>query len=171
MSGRINASSRPPPITKPSLLEPRLIGVSPLLCGAGKHIQFSFFFMMLARPLFRRSLSSLSGRINTSRIRSSRIAQCHRYSPETYVEAEAETRERTLWAAVLALEEAAGVMKEIVESNPEKKRRFQEQADNNLHAARKIRELREWLTTEQSRHLIEETDDDSGQQEPDEGAA
>ncbi|HKR78698.1 MAG TPA: chemotaxis protein CheB [Nitrospira sp.] len=95
----------------------------------------------------------------------------HRYSPETYVEAEAETRERTLWAAVLALEEAADVMKEIVESNPEKKRRFQEQADNNLHAARKIRELREWLTTEQSRHLIEETDDDSGQPEPEEGAA
>ena len=87
------------------------------------------------------------------------------------MEAEAETRERTLWAAVLALEEAAGVMKEIVESNPEKKRRFQEQADNNLHAARKIRELREWLTTEQSRHLVEETDDDSGQPEPEEGAA
>jgi two-component system chemotaxis response regulator CheB len=95
----------------------------------------------------------------------------HRYSAETYVEAEAETRERTLWAAVLALEEAADVMKEVAESNPEKKPRFQEQADNNLHAARKIRELREWLTTEQSRYLIEETDDDSGQQEPEEGAA
>ena len=93
----------------------------------------------------------------------------HRYSPETYVEAEAETRERTLWAAVLALEEAADVMKEITESNPAKKRRFHQQADNNLHAARKIRELREWLITEQSRQLIEETDDDSGQEEPEEG--
>lgn len=83
----------------------------------------------------------------------------------------AETRERTLWAAVLALEEAADVMKEIAASNPEKNRRLQEQADNNLHAARKIRELREWLTTEQSRHLIEETDDDSGQPKPEERAA
>ena len=60
-------------------------------------------------------------------------------------------------------------MKELTESNPAKKRRFHQQADNNLHAARKIRELREWLITEQSRQLIEETDDDSGQEEPEEG--
>lgn len=95
----------------------------------------------------------------------------HRYSPETYVEAEAETRERTLWAAVLALEEAADVMKEIAASDPAKKRRYQQQADNNMHAARKIRELREWLTKEQSHQLIEEADDHSGQEEPEEGAA
>ena len=36
------------------------------------------------------------------------------------------------------------------------KRRFRQSADNNLKAAKKIRELREWLTKEESRHLIEE---------------
>lgn len=95
----------------------------------------------------------------------------HRYSPESYVEAEAETRERTLWAAVIALEEAADVMKELAESKPANKRRLQQQADNNVRAARKIRELREWLTKEQSRRLMEDGDDQSDQEEPEEGAA
>lgn len=94
----------------------------------------------------------------------------HRYSPKTYVEAMAETRERTLWAAVLALEESAEVMKELAESKPANQRRLQKEASNNLDAARKIRELREWLTKEQSLHLIEEADNQSAQDERGESA-
>ncbi|HJT19493.1 MAG TPA: chemotaxis protein CheB [Nitrospira sp.] len=95
----------------------------------------------------------------------------HRYSPETYVAAEAETRERTLWQAILSLEEAAEVMKELAQSKPRDKRRLQHAAENNLQAARKIRELREWLTKEESRDLIEEADDQSRHEDPGESAA
>ena len=96
----------------------------------------------------------------------------HRYSPETYMAAEVETRERTMWAAVLALEEAAEVMKGLAESkSADKRRRLQQSADNNLQAAKKIRELREWLIKEESRHLMEEAEDQSSQEEPGESAA
>ncbi|HKU51346.1 MAG TPA: chemotaxis protein CheB [Nitrospira sp.] len=95
----------------------------------------------------------------------------HRYSADTYVEAHSETRERTLWAAILALEEAADVMKTLAESKPANKRRWEQEADNNVHAASKIRELREWLTKEQSLHLTQEPDNQSVQEKPGESAA
>ena len=96
----------------------------------------------------------------------------HRYSPEAYVAAEAETRERTLWATIVALEESAEVMKELAEAKPANKDRLQQEADNTLHAAKKIRELQEWLTKEQSRHLIQEaTDTPVKKDETDESAA
>lgn len=86
--------------------------------------------------------------------------------------AEVETRERTLWAAVLALEEAAEVMKGLAESKPaDKRRRLEYAADNNLQAARKIRELREWLITEEARGLVKEKDDQAVEEEPGESAA
>ena len=37
----------------------------------------------------------------------------HSYSPETFLAAHAETRERSLWAAVVALEEGAEVAREL----------------------------------------------------------
>ena len=90
----------------------------------------------------------------------------HRYSPESYVAAESETRERTLWGAILALEEAAEVMNGLADTKPGDKRRLQQLADNNLQAAAKIRELREWLTKEESRHLIQEEDGQSDEAQP-----
>jgi two-component system chemotaxis response regulator CheB len=95
----------------------------------------------------------------------------HRYSPETYVAAEVETRERTLWAAVIALEEAAQVMKALAESKPADRRRLQQEADNNIRAAKKIRELREWLTKEESHYLIEDGENQADQDESGESAA
>jgi two-component system chemotaxis response regulator CheB len=94
----------------------------------------------------------------------------HRYSPESYVAAEVDTRERTLFQAILALEEAAEVMDGLADVKPADKRRLQQSAKNNRHAATKIRELREWLTKEESRHLIEEGDGQSTQEEPGDSA-
>ena len=74
-------------------------------------------------------------------------------------------------AAILALEEAAEVMKGLAGSKPADKRRLEQAANNNLRAAKKIRELREWLTEEESLHLIEDGEDQSEQQEPGEPAA
>ena len=62
-------------------------------------------------------------------------------------------------------------MKGLAASKLADKHRFQQSADNNLKAAKKIRELREWLTEEESRHLIEQTDDQSIEEDPQEGAA
>lgn len=94
----------------------------------------------------------------------------HRYSPDAYVAAESETRERTLWAAILALEEAAEVMKGLADQHPADKHRWQQLADNNLQAAEKIRELREWLTKEEARHMTQEGDDQSGEEESEDSA-
>lgn len=90
----------------------------------------------------------------------------HDYSPESYVAAESETRERTLWAAILALEEAAEVMKGLADQKPKDKHRLQQLAYNNLQASEKIRELREWLTKEESRHVTHEGDGQATEEEP-----
>ena len=106
-----------------------------------------------------------------STIKELRCRVGHRYSPASYVAAESETRERTLWAAILALEEAAEVMQGLADTQPADKRRLQRLAGNNLQASGKIRELREWLTQEESQQLTEEADKQSPPEEPRESAA
>jgi two-component system, chemotaxis family, protein-glutamate methylesterase/glutaminase len=66
----------------------------------------------------------------------------HRYSPVTFLAAHAETRERALWAAVVALEEGADVAHELAaHSTLEVQRLLEQEAKHNASAAEKIREL------------------------------
>jgi two-component system, chemotaxis family, protein-glutamate methylesterase/glutaminase len=76
----------------------------------------------------------------------------HRYSPETYAAAEKETQERTLWAAVVALEEGAEVSRELATKQSESaaKRRYEEEAEDQVQTAAKIRELIAALTKAQA---------------------
>jgi two-component system chemotaxis response regulator CheB len=66
----------------------------------------------------------------------------HRYSPVTFLAAHAETRERVLWAAVVALEEGAEIAHGLAaHSTVEVQRLLEQEANNNASAAEKIREL------------------------------
>jgi two-component system, chemotaxis family, protein-glutamate methylesterase/glutaminase len=79
----------------------------------------------------------------------------HRYSPETFLTTHADTRERALWAAVVALEEGADVARELAaNAASDVQHRLEQEAVNNRSAAAKIRELLAVLTQEQSSHLI-----------------
>jgi len=94
----------------------------------------------------------------------------HRYSPEMYLAVQEETQERTLWAAVLALEEGAKVAREVsTQSNPAK-RRYEQEAENKVYAAGKIRDLIAFLTKAHSDHLTQETQPNSVDGEADESA-
>jgi two-component system, chemotaxis family, protein-glutamate methylesterase/glutaminase len=84
----------------------------------------------------------------------------HRYSPETFLATHADTRERALCAAVVALEEGADVARELAtNAASDVQRRLEQEAGNNASAAAKIRELLAVLTQEQSSHLIKEVQD------------
>ena len=81
----------------------------------------------------------------------------HCYSPETFLAAHADTRERALWAAVVALEEGAQIARDLASSHLVRvKRRLEQEADDNESAAIKIRELLALLTKGNSQHLMEE---------------
>jgi len=81
----------------------------------------------------------------------------HCYSPETFLAAHADTRERALWAAVVALEEGAQVARDLGSSHLARvQRRLEQEAGDNESAAMKIRELLALLTKGNSQHLMEE---------------
>jgi two-component system, chemotaxis family, protein-glutamate methylesterase/glutaminase len=85
----------------------------------------------------------------------------HRFSPETFLAAHAETRERALWAAVVALEEGADVARALAaHSASGVQRRLEQEAGHNTNAAGKIRELLRALTQDNACHLIYETQDE-----------
>ena len=88
----------------------------------------------------------------TEGIKEYRCRVGHRYSPETYAAAEKETQERTLWAAVVALEEGAEVSRELATKQSESaaKRRYEEEAEDQVQGAAKIRELIAALTKTQA---------------------
>jgi two-component system, chemotaxis family, protein-glutamate methylesterase/glutaminase len=86
----------------------------------------------------------------------------HRYSPVTFLAAHAETRERALWAAVVALEEGADIARELAAySASGVQKRLEQEARNNAGAATKIRELLLSLNQKNARQLIQETQDES----------
>lgn len=71
----------------------------------------------------------------------------HSYSPQSFLAAHAETRERTLWAAVVALEEAAELARYLAPRMPPAIRaQFEREADENERAAARTRELIAMLT-------------------------
>jgi len=81
----------------------------------------------------------------------------HQYSPETFLAAHADTRERTLCAAVVALEEGADVARELAATAAsDVQHRLEEEAGTNARAAAKIREVLAVLTQEQSRQFTKE---------------
>lgn len=70
----------------------------------------------------------------------------HAYSPRSILEAHAETQERALWAAVVALEEAANLARCVaVEFEPAVARSLEQQAATKLRQAREIRRVLEDL--------------------------
>lgn len=70
----------------------------------------------------------------------------HRYSAETFLAAHSETRERTLWAAVVALEEGADIADNLTQSLPaEFQTRLNDEAKINRDLAKKLREITEQL--------------------------
>ena len=84
----------------------------------------------------------------------------HRYSPETFLAAHADTRERTLWAAVVALEEGADVARELASrSSIALKSRLEREAGDNEVAAGKIRNVLSQLTLANSQHMLWESED------------
>ncbi len=84
----------------------------------------------------------------------------HSYSSESFLAAHAETLERTLWAAVVALEEGAEAARELASRHsPGVRRRLEQEADDNESAAAKVRELLGFLTQTNSQHLMEEATD------------
>jgi two-component system chemotaxis response regulator CheB len=86
----------------------------------------------------------------------------HRYSPETFLAAHAETRERTLWAAVVALEEGAQVARDLASHHSAgQRRRLEQEAADNERASEKIRNLLHVLTQGNSTHLLQEENDPS----------
>jgi two-component system chemotaxis response regulator CheB len=70
----------------------------------------------------------------------------HRYSAETFLAAHAETRERALWAAVVALEEGADVADTLNQSLPaEFQTRLNDEAKINRDLAKQLREITQQL--------------------------
>jgi two-component system chemotaxis response regulator CheB len=86
----------------------------------------------------------------------------HRYSPMTFLAAHAETRERALWAAVVALEEGAEVTHDLAaHSTVEVQRLLEQEAKINVRVAGKIRKLLLSLIQEETHHLIPTSQEDS----------
>jgi two-component system chemotaxis response regulator CheB len=83
----------------------------------------------------------------------------HKYSPETFLAAHAETRERTLWAAVVALEEGAEVARDLATRlSRERGEQLKRDAARDEDAAKSIRQL---LGTMISGHSKDMTPDES----------
>jgi two-component system, chemotaxis family, protein-glutamate methylesterase/glutaminase len=60
----------------------------------------------------------------------------HRYSVEELLHAHSDAEERALWMAILALEEAAVIARDIATSHPAAAARLLEQADEKLRRPR-----------------------------------
>lgn len=70
----------------------------------------------------------------------------HAYSPRSVLEAHADTQERALWAAVVALEEGANLARCVApEFEPAVARSLEQQAATKLLQAREIRRVLEEL--------------------------
>ena len=66
----------------------------------------------------------------------------HRYSARALLLAHSETQEKSLWAAVVALEEAANLVQQTASDFPEEvAKRLQEQAARKLQQAAEIRRI------------------------------
>ena len=79
----------------------------------------------------------------------------HRYSPVTFLAAYEETRERALWATVVALEEGAEVAQELAaHSTSEVQRLLEQEAKSNGRVAGKIRELLTSLIRKETEHVM-----------------
>jgi two-component system chemotaxis response regulator CheB len=84
----------------------------------------------------------------------------HAYSTESYLSAHAETRERALWSAIVALEEGAQATREFAKNMPDGLRgRMQQEATETEEAATRIREVLTALTETNSTRLVAETDE------------
>ena len=71
----------------------------------------------------------------------------HRYAPEALLHAHSETQERTLWAAVVALEEARNLVRDVAPRLPPKVRSSLElEAEEKLAQAGKVRDIIHDLT-------------------------
>ena len=82
----------------------------------------------------------------------------HRYSPESFLAYHAETRERILWAAVVALEEGSDMASDLARRGVAGAPHLKREAQNTASAAATIRELLTSLSRETSRHLMDKTD-------------
>jgi len=70
----------------------------------------------------------------------------HRYSARALLQAHSETQEKSLWSAVVALEEAANLVRETAEEFPDGVAdRLREQAAKKLAQAKEIRRVLEHL--------------------------
>lgn len=70
----------------------------------------------------------------------------HKYSARSLLEAHSETQEKTLWAAVLALEESANMVSAVSGNFPTgTAARLRQQADRKLEQAAEIRKILEAL--------------------------
>jgi two-component system chemotaxis response regulator CheB len=66
----------------------------------------------------------------------------HRYSARGLLQAHSETQEKSLWAAVVALEEACNLVEAVAEDYPDDVvNRLREQADKKKEQAAKIRRI------------------------------
>src|SRR4051812_32941857 len=64
----------------------------------------------------------------------------HRYSADSLLAAHSDAQEKALWAAVVALEEAANLVGEVgTEFSPDVRKRLESQAELKLQQAEKIR--------------------------------
>jgi two-component system chemotaxis response regulator CheB len=80
----------------------------------------------------------------------------HSYSPETFLATHAETRERALWAAIVALEEGTEIARDLALLQPSPLRhRLQREAEDNASAAMKLRAVLSSLTQGNSPYVAE----------------
>ena len=71
----------------------------------------------------------------------------HRYGPEALLHAHAETEERALWAAVVALEEATNIVNAVSSHLPREIRgSLGEQAHQKVRQAEQVREIVQQLS-------------------------
>jgi two-component system, chemotaxis family, protein-glutamate methylesterase/glutaminase len=71
----------------------------------------------------------------------------HRYSPEALLHAHAETQERSLWSAVVALEEASNIVNTVAPHMPPAVRSsLQSEASQKARQAGQIRQILNHLT-------------------------
>ena len=70
----------------------------------------------------------------------------HRYSTRALLQAHSETQEKSLWSAVVALEEAANLVREVANDFPaDVAERLQEQATRKIAQAGELRHILEEL--------------------------
>jgi two-component system chemotaxis response regulator CheB len=84
-------------------------------------------------------------RIVDGRVVEYRCLVDHRYSPLSLLNGHSETQERALWQAVLALEEAAVIAREVAEQLPQLRPSLIAQSDRKLEQAAAVRTVLEQL--------------------------